>query len=148
MSDSNLIIVNLNHLEFDPSTFTPEVPLPPIVRYMIPASGKSQVHNKKVCVEGDEKKVIKLHAYTHPGHPIPGSGMFKITKLNADQKTKKTTDNDIAIIIKGSQFDAEYEVTGPAILPTPKGPEDDKKPKYTGGKGEFVDLPNTDVYAG
>jgi hypothetical protein len=115
---------------------------------MIPATGKTMVHNKTVCVVGDEKNVIKLHAYTHPGHPIPGSGMFKITKLNDDQKTKKTTDNDKKIIIKGSQFTAEYEVTGPAILPTPKGPEDDKKTKYTDGKGKFVDLPNTDVYAG
>lgn len=134
-------------LEFDASSFLPEMPIPGIIKHMIKASGKSRVHNLPVCVKGDETEVKKPHNYNNPSFPIPGTGTFEILALGPDQTTKKTFDNNKPIITKGSTFEAIYKINGKAILPTPKGPEDDKSPMYT-GKGKFVELVNTDVYAG
>lgn len=147
MSDpQKLIIINNDTVMFNPSTFLPAIAIPPVVLKKITASGSTKVHKKKLCVELDEESVIKKSRYFTPAFPKPGQGMFIITQLDTSQTTKKTNENEKAIIIKGTQFKAAFIVTGPAI--NPGTGVSDGKPSYTGGKGLFLILGNSTVFAG
>lgn len=105
---------------------------------VMPASGKSTASGKKICVEGDEAELsVPGCVYMTPQYNIPGTGTLKIDSLGSDQKTKKTKSGDKAIIIKGSVFNAKFEVQTPAQQPNPPGPPiPDSSPQYS-GKGNF-----------
>lgn len=102
------------------------------------ASGESTASGKKICVEGDESKVsVPGCMYMTPQYSIPGVGTLKIQALGGDQKSQKTKSGKKAIIIKGSMFDAKFEVQSPAQQPNPPGPPvPDGSPQYS-GKGNF-----------
>lgn len=147
MSDpKKLIIINKDTVMFNPSTFLPAIAIPPVVTKKITASGSTEVHGKKLCVELDKDSVIKTSRYFTPSFPKPGQGMFIITQLDTSQTTKKTKENEKAVIIKGTKFKAAFIVTGPAINPGTGVP--DGKPSYTDGKGLFLILGNATVFAG
>lgn len=101
------------------------------------ASGKSTATGKKICVEGDEGKLMVPGCmYMSGPYVIPGVGTLKIDSLGPDQTSKKTKSGSKAIIVKGSTFDAKFEVQAPAQQPTPAGPVPDATPQYS-GKGNF-----------
>lgn len=102
----------------------------------INGSGTMTVTGKKVCLEGDEKNVQLPINYIQGPYIIPGMGILKITGLAGDQLSKKTVNNK-ALILKGSTFQAEMQVTAPAQQPTPSGPVPDATPKYS-GMGQFI----------
>jgi hypothetical protein len=106
----------------------------------ITANGAATLGGKKLCVVGDEKDVqIADCVYMTPQYCIPGKGTVKIKALGSDQQAQKTQTAGKKVILKGSMFDAELEVTQPAKEP-PKGPAapvPDATPKYS-GKGMFV----------
>ncbi|APR88501.1 hypothetical protein A7982_13850 [Minicystis rosea] len=85
-------------------------------------SGPATLDGKKICVEGDEGKVSVANcSYVKPGYSIPGKGTLKIAALGSDQKAKKTKTGDKAVLLKGTTFEATFEVQNPAKQP-PKGP--------------------------
>ena len=85
--------------------------------------------------------------YMAGAYVIPGTGTLKIDKLNSDQLTTKTKIEGKKAILKGSMFDAVFEVQSPAQQPTAGGPPvPDSTSKYSGGKGMFVPS-NTKVHA-
>lgn len=102
------------------------------------ASGKSTLKGKKICIDGDESKVAVTGCmYTTPQYSIPGTGTLKIESLASDQKTIKSKSGNKPIIIKGSAFNAVFEVQSPAQQPNPPGPPvPDSKIKYK-GNGNF-----------
>jgi hypothetical protein len=101
-------------------------------------SGKSALSGKKICVEGDEKKLeVPGCAYVTPQFIIPGTGTLKIAALGADQLTKKSKDEGKAIVLKGSVFTAVFEVQNPAKDPSSPPPKPDPVPKYS-GTGQLV----------
>src|SRR4051812_5362165 len=68
-------------------------------------TGQTTHTGKKICVEGDESKVMVPGCmYMTPQYSIPGVGTLKIESLAGDQLTKKTKSAGKAIIIKGSMF--------------------------------------------
>lgn len=98
-------------------------------------TGKSEVEGKKVCIEGDEKSVsVSDCNYTAGQFKTPGKGTLKIDGLEDDQKARKMKDGGKAVLLKGSEFKAIFEVTDSA-----KGPNNtsDQNKKYM-GKGEFT----------
>src|SRR2546423_9327879 len=103
-------------------------------------ASKTKVTGKPACLEGDEKDVKSQGCmYVAPPYVIPGTGTLKIDKLNSDQLTEKTKIEGKKVILKGSQFDAVFEVQSPAQQPAPPGPPiPDSNTKYSGGKGSFV----------
>ena len=105
---------------------------------MIPinGSGTMTVMGKPVCLKGDEKNVQMPIPYIAAPYVIPGMGLLKISALGGDQLSKKLM-NGKKLILKGSQFDAEMQVTAPAQQPTPTGPVPDSTAKYS-GKGQFI----------
>lgn len=146
MSDlQKLIIINNDTVKFNSSTFLPAITIPPEITENITASGSTKVHGEKICVELDSESVIKTCRYYTPSFTTPGDGMFIITQLDTSQTTEKTKENEKKIIIKGTQFEAAFIVTSPAINPV-SGASDGNS-SYN-GKGSFSILGNSTVYAG
>src|SRR5450432_620924 len=106
----------------------------------IKGSGPATLNGQKLCVDGDEKQVqVPGCAYISPPHVIPGIGTLKIEALAPDQMATKTNTGNKAVLLKGSQFDAKFEVQSPAQQPPPgPGPPiPDSMTQYM-GKGMFV----------
>ncbi|MCK6592831.1 MAG: hypothetical protein L6Q76_35200 [Polyangiaceae bacterium] len=86
-------------------------------------SGPATVNGKKVCVEGDESKVsVAGCTYITPQFSI---------------KAQKTATGGKAVLLKGKQFTAKFEVQSPAKQPTQAGPVPDPTPQYS-GSGMFI----------
>ncbi|MEM7038816.1 MAG: hypothetical protein AAF570_17680 [Bacteroidota bacterium] len=118
-----------------------DAPFGPAIVFVKPGklkgSGKSTLNKKKICVQGDEKKVKVQCGYMTPAFPIPGKGVLTILKLAPNQTTRKAKSGGKAILLKGAAFQAQYEVKKPAQLITPQGPKKDPVKKYV-GTGKFV----------
>jgi hypothetical protein len=103
-------------------------------------SGPATLKGKKVCVEGDESKVsVAGCTYMTPQFIIPGTGTLKIASLAANQKAQKTKTGGKAVLLKGTQFTAKFEVQSPAKQPMspPSSPIPDPTPQYS-GSGMFI----------
>lgn len=103
-------------------------------------SGPGTLKGKKICVEGDEGKVsVAGCTYMTPQYCIPGSGTLKIDALAGDQKATKTKTGAKAVLLKGQQFTAKFEVQSPAQQPPPGpgSPIPDPTPQYS-GNGMFI----------
>ena len=74
-----------------------------------------------MCVDGDEKKVevAGCSYYMTPQYPIPGTGTLKIAALAGNQKATKTSTGGKAVLLKGGNFTASFEVQSPAKQPPP-----------------------------
>lgn len=103
-------------------------------------SGPTTFDGKKVCVEGDESKVaVAGCSYTTPQYSISGIGTLKIAALAANQKAQKSKSGGKAVLLKGAQFTAKFEVQSPAQQPPPSGigpPTPDPMLQYS-GSGQF-----------
>lgn len=107
---------------------------------VIEGTGPATLGGVKVCIAGDEKSVeIKDCVYMTPTFCIPGKGNVKVKALAGDQQAKKTQSDGKKVLLKGTMFDAVFEVKMKALEP-PKGPAkpvEDPKASYT-GKGMFI----------
>ena len=131
-------------LENDIANFLPAFGVATVVVVPGPlkASGPATANGSKVCVDGDESQVeVPGCSYMAPPHVIPGVGTLKIAALGGDQKATKTKSGGKAVLLKGSQFDAKFEVQVPAQQPPPgPGPPiPDATPQYS-GKGTFITM--------
>ena len=102
-------------------------------------AGPATQNGTKVCVDGDESSVeVPGCMYVAPPYVIPGVGTLKIDKLAGDQVAKHTRSGGTPVMLKGSMFDAKFEVQSPAQQPAPPGPPvPDSSTSYS-GKGSFV----------
>jgi len=103
-------------------------------------SGPATINGKKICVDGDEKDVsVPGCTYMTPQYSIPGTGTLKIDALAGNQVATKTNTGGIAVMLKGGNFTAKFEVQSPAKQPPPGpgGPIPDSSPSYS-GQGMFV----------
>lgn len=104
---------------------------------VIQATGKSTVTGKKVCLDGDEKKVqVPGCPYISGPYVIPGVGTLKIDTLLPNQKTMKGKSGSKPMILKGIMFKAKFEVLAPAMMPPPAATPDPMK-MYP-GMGQFI----------
>ena len=101
-------------------------------------SGPATLNGKKMCVDGDEKKVeVAGCSYVTPQYSsIPGTGTLKIAALAGNQKATKTSTGGKAVLLKGGNFTASFEVQSPA-QPPPGSGSPDATPKYS-GMGTFI----------
>jgi len=101
-------------------------------------SGEGTWKGKKLCVDGDEGKVeVQGCSYVSGPYVTPGTGTLKIASLAGNQKAKKTKTGSKAVLLKGQQFTAKFEVKSPASFQTQAGPQTDKVSQYS-GMGMFV----------
>ncbi|WP_299259825.1 hypothetical protein [uncultured Aquimarina sp.] len=103
----DMIIMDGDTVEF--SAMAPTTLIPPILKTVIKASGKTTINGKKVCVEGDEKKVEISCPYVMSPF-MGGVGTVTIKQLGSDQLTKKTKSGNKRVILKGSILQAELTV--------------------------------------
>ena len=106
------------------------------------ATGMTSLMGKKICVKGDETKVVVPGCvYTTPVYSIPGVGTLKINALGGNQTSKKTKSGSKEVIVKGSNFTAVFEVQTPAQQPPPGpgAPIPDATPQYS-GNGSFITM--------
>ena len=103
-------------------------------------SGPATINGKKICVDGDEKNVsVPGCVYTTPQYSIPGTGTLKIAALAGNQKATKTNTGGKAVLVKGGNFTAKFEVQSKAQQPPPGpgSPIPDPTPEYS-GQGSFM----------
>ena len=106
----------------------------------ITGSGPATHDGTSLCVEGDESSVsVPGCMYMTPQYSIPGTGTLSIDSLASDQVATKTKTGDTALLLKGSQFNAKFEVQSPAQQPPPgtSPPIPDATPSYS-GNGMFI----------
>ena len=102
------------------------------------ASGPANADGKKMCVAGDESTVkVPGCSYSTKKCTISGAGTLTISSLAGDQKTAITKCGGKALLLKGSQFKAEFSVNGPAQQPSSPNPIPDAVTTYT-GNGTFT----------
>lgn len=131
---SDFILVEGDKANFNPSFGAAIVVVRP---GDLKGSGKSTLKGKKVCIDGDEKKVsVPGCTYMTPQYSIPGVGTLKIAALGGDQKAKKTKSAGKPVLLKGSTFTAKFEVQSPAKMPPPASTPD-ATPLYS-GTGTFI----------
>jgi hypothetical protein len=99
--------------------------LVPMLEAPGPLTGSStnfMVMNQPVCLLGDQIPMAWRGPmpYTAPPFVTPGMGTLQVVLLPTNQ-TAQTT-NGSPILIKGSTFQAMFNVTVPAMQPTPAGP--------------------------
>lgn len=144
---SDLIIVDGDTVNFLPSFGLATVTVRPTT--ISGSAATTTAGGKAPCLEGDEGNVQSTGcSYVTGTHTVPGTGTLKIDKLNTDQLTQTTTIEGKKIILKGSMFDAVFEVApGGQAKTTSSPPVLDPTPKHSGGKGTFV-ASNTVIFAG
>lgn len=84
------------------------------------------VNGAPVCLQGDELPVALRGplAYTAPPFVTPGMGTLTVTLLPTNL-TMRTTAAGKPALLKGATFVATFNVTVPAMQPTPVGPVPD-----------------------
>lgn len=105
------------------------------------ATGGDPVFGRRMCVEGDERLVVLQNCpYTTMQHQIPGFGTLTIQQLHPASLARKTTSNGKKVLLKGPPFIARFQVTIPAMMTMPNGPQvPDTMPIYT-GTGSFANV--------
>ena len=102
----------------------------------ITASGASTFNGKKVCITGDEDSVkVQACLYTSGAFVVPGTGTLKIDALGSNQTAQQTQSSGKKMLLKGSQFQAKFEVQSPAM---DANGAPDPMSQYTGGQGQFI----------
>ena len=135
---SDFILITGDMVMFNPP-FGAAVVVP--VPGTLSGTGRHNIGKKPVCVDGDEKTVmVPGVTYVAPPYVIPGVGTLSIDSLGGDQKATKTNSGGKPVLLKGSTFNAKFQVTVPAQQPTPTGPVPDATPQYGGGTGMFVTM--------
>ncbi len=107
---------------------------------VLKGSGPATLNGKKMCVDGDEKNVsVPGCPYFTPQYSIPGVGTLKIASLAGDQKAREKQTGGKLVLLRGSNFTAEFDVQTPAQQPPPGlgSPIPDSTPKYS-GNGKFI----------
>ncbi len=104
------------------------VPPPAIVPQLmapVPLTGSStsvQVGGSPACLQGDElpPAIQGPLMYTSPPFVTPGTGTIQIVLMPTN--LTMTTQNGKPMLLKGATFQAIFNVTSPAMQPTPVGP--------------------------
>ena len=105
------------------------VPPPAIVPQLVapvPLIGTGMtvtINNQPVCLQGDElPPVLRVPLlYTAPPFVTPGMGTLSVILLPTNL-TMRTTAAGKPALLKGGPFQAIFNVTVPAMQPTPLGP--------------------------
>ncbi len=135
---SDFIIVDGDQVMFMPNFGQAVVVVQP---GNIAGSGEATLSGKALCIDGDEGDVsVPGCQYIAGQYSIPGTGTLKIDSLAGDQTASHTKTSGKPVILKGSNFNAIFEVQSPAQQPPPGpgSPIPDSTTKYSGGQGQFI----------
>lgn len=134
---SDYILIEGDKAIFIPAFGTAVVAVRPGI---MKASGPATIQGKKICVDGDEARLaVTGCTYISGPYTIPGLGTLKIDRLAGNQIADKTDTGGKAVLLKGMNFQAKFEVQSPAMQPLtpPATPVPDAVPFYM-GTGSFL----------
>lgn len=97
----------------------------PLIMAPVPLIGTSTsvtVMNMPVCLQGDELPPMLRVPLTYMSPPFVTPGMGTLTVMLTPANFTLQTSNGKPILIKGGPFMATFQVTVPAMQPTPAGP--------------------------
>jgi len=127
------VILSNDQVIFDPG-FTPAIVVPQ--PGVITGTAQDKSGGLTACAAGDEASVVVPGvAYTSGAFATPGVGTLTILALGPDQQARQATSGGRALILKGSQFRAQFQVIAPAVNPNSGVP--DAVPIYF-GTGSFM----------
>ncbi|WP_368565942.1 hypothetical protein [Pseudoxanthomonas sp. UTMC 1351] len=131
------IVVSGDTLKFDAMFGNRQVTATAPAR--IVGKGHASIGGKKICIAGDEGKVQISADYVIPSGPTyaNGKGTITIAALNSDQLANEVTSGQ-ALIIDGTQFEALFTPTVPAISPGVPPRPDPAFPSPSKGAGQFI----------
>ena len=130
---ADYILIEGDTAQFDQAFPGANVVLQPAI---LTASGPATIGSKKICVQGDEKKVSVMCSYTTLTHTIPGIGFLKIFQLATNQVASKMNTGKKAVLLRGQKFQAIFEVKAAALEPPPTSGKDPALTYF--GTGSFV----------
>ena len=133
---SDYILINGDTVNFNPAFGLATVS---VKQGTLMGTGTGSVGGQPLCVDGDEKNVqVPGCQYIAGSYSIEGAGTLKIHALGGDQKAVKIKKGGKPVLLVGSLFIAEFEVTVPAMQPqpAPASPIPDPTPFYL-GNGTF-----------
>ncbi len=121
--NSILVTGDMLQITVPPPAIVPMViaPVP-----LIGSSTKVMIMGMPACLDGDELPAMLKSPvpYTAPPYVTPGMGSFQIMLLPTN-KTAKGKDSSKPMLLKGTTFQAKFQVSSPAMMPTPAGPQPD-----------------------
>jgi hypothetical protein len=125
----DFVILTGDQAVFDP-VFGAAIVVP--VPGTITGSAAERSLGRQVCALGDEASVVVPGvAYSTPAFPQPGVGILTILSLAADQQAMQATSSGRPLILRGTKFQARFQVIVPASNPTSA----DVVPLYLGTGG-------------
>jgi hypothetical protein len=136
MSEDVMIVDNDQiQITIDSPTVVPALMAP----VSLQASGFTKVSDNKVCIEGDEipPSLKSPLMYMNPPYVVPGTGKVSVTLKDANKTSVTTDDGDKKILLKGSTFDAKFDVQSPAKMPPNSGSTPDPNSSYS-GTAQFI----------
>lgn len=126
----DFVLIHGDQVDFVPALGKATVTGP--TKTTLSGSGPATLNGKKICVDGDEKKVkIVACPYTSPPYTVPGTGTLKIAALAANQKAQRASTGSKPVLLKGGSFTSKLEVQAPAKMPPPASTPD-PAPMYSG----------------
>ena len=135
----DFILMEGDTVQFDPTFGIAVVVVHP---GKLTGSSAATLQQKKICVVGDELQVAVVGCtYTTSVHAIPGTGTLKIAALGEDQKAAEMKFSGKPVLLKGSKFQAKFEVQNPAKQPPPANTPD-PTPMHA-GPGQFITQNNS-----
>jgi hypothetical protein len=122
MDDYVMVTGDMIEITVPPPAIVPQLVAP------VPLQGSSTdttISGQFVCLRGDElpPSIRGPLMYTAPPFVTPGTGTLQIILMPTNQTL--TTMNGQALLLKGSSFQAMFNVQSPAMQPTPAGPVPD-----------------------
>ncbi len=132
---ADYILITGDTVMFNP-TFGPAIVV--VAPGTLSGTSTDKIVGMPVCVEGDEANVmVPGCSYIAPPFVIPGVGMLSIDSLASDQVAQRTTSNGTPVLLKGSTFNAKFQVMVPAQQPSVPAPVPDPTLEYS-GTGSFI----------
>lgn len=106
---------------------------------VLAGTGRFMVNGKPGCVIGDLAKVVVPGIpYMAGNFSVPGVGMIQLVIAGADQVANKVL-SGMPVLLKGSECQAVFIPTAPAIAPSPGGSIPDPTVGVpTPGRGQFM----------
>ena len=142
MSDYIIRTADMLQVTIDPPAIVPMLAAP---GPLMGSSTNLQVMDQFVCLVGDEIPMAWRGPmpYTAPPFVTPGVGTLQVILLPNNQTVQST--NGSPMLLKGGTFQAMFQVSAPAMQPTPAGPIPDPVPVKP-GTAQFITV-NTTVKA-
>lgn len=130
---ADYILVNQDRVNFLPAFPPANIIVKP---GQLSASTKNvRINGKLVCLAKDCANVqVNACQYIAPPFVIPGNGCESVQQLAANQSSRKVRVNGQAVLLKGGQFSAKFNVRSQAKTPPapPVSPIPDPVASYSG----------------